>query len=380
MSLEAWKPLAFKDHAFISPSALPSTALCSMSPWLSSVARALGVDRDDVDTEGYTDEGNEAHALLEDYVKGGDLMTEAPAELASNIMFTLQEYQTVLSDYNADTAAILSEQNFVIDDIDGCAGTADLHSIHNETLFIGDLKYGIGVEVFAEDNWQIMAYALGAIAYYSTTHDIKRVVMFIAQPRLSHYSRHELSRDELYDWANDKLTPAIRNVFENPEAVPGPKQCQFCAGAGICNGLKDQALPPVDLSVDVLTREQLGTVLANKSLFNKFMKEAEKRARVILQNGDELPGVKLIPGNRSRVFIDSEKAAAELESLGVDPYHEPQMLSAPQAVDAIQDKEERQAFESEHVMKIENRKARIVPSNHAAPAIGVDLKQFSTQD
>lgn len=62
-------------------------------------------------------------------------------------------------------------------------GTGDCLIIANKTLYIIDLKYGRGVLVDAEDNPQMMLYALGALNIFDALYDIEEVEMTIFQPR-----------------------------------------------------------------------------------------------------------------------------------------------------------------------------------------------------
>ena len=52
-----------------------------------------------------------------------------------------------------------------------------------KTLHIIDFKYGRGVLVEAENNPQMMLYALGALHVYDSLYDITEVAMTVYQPR-----------------------------------------------------------------------------------------------------------------------------------------------------------------------------------------------------
>lgn len=67
-------------------------------------------------------------------------------------------------------------------------GTGDFVIIADGTMEVCDLKYGKGVPVSANNNKQMMLYALGAIAEFNFLYDIQKVRMTIIQPRLDGYS------------------------------------------------------------------------------------------------------------------------------------------------------------------------------------------------
>ena len=63
-------------------------------------------------------------------------------------------------------------------------GTADCIMIQGNTLFVIDFKYGKGVPVSAEENPQMMLYALGAYEACKILYPITKIHLGIVQPRL----------------------------------------------------------------------------------------------------------------------------------------------------------------------------------------------------
>lgn len=375
------KPIAFTEHAFISASGLHATIKCSMSPWLAAMAKGMGADRDDADVEGFAAEGTRAHKVLEDFITGE--VADAPVEVLEHCATTINVFLNSANSFLTSTELVLedltAEQTFDLSEwIPGGFGTADISAVKEGILFIGDLKYGEGVEVSALDNPQLMTYALGAYRHYFHMKGLKitGVVMFIGQPRIENFSTHYVSRENLLMWSEDVLAPAVKRVFESPKANPGPEQCQFCAGAGICNGLQELALPPREVSAAMLSPEQLGAFLANKTLFNKFVKEATELGLQMMNDGRELPRVKLVAGNKRKVFNeDDERIAEELTTLGVTPYKPTELVSPAQALKMIPIKEERKHFEDEFIGTIAGN-PRIVPNSSNRPAINLQLNDF----
>ena len=73
-------------------------------------------------------------------------------------------------------------------------GTADAVILDDGICHIVDLKYGKGVRVDAEENTQLMLYALGAYHAYDAIYGpITKFVLHIAQPRLNHFDRWEVA-------------------------------------------------------------------------------------------------------------------------------------------------------------------------------------------
>lgn len=380
--LKEWQPVAFKHHAFISPSGLHSTINCSMSPWLSAIARGMGADRGDVDTEGYQAEGNRAHELLEDKIN------ETRIDKSDDDYKMLRHINTMLEVFLKSSSEFLSGHNLTIEDlaaekrfdlsewVTGCAGTADMSAVKENILFIGDLKFGEGVEVSALDNPQLLTYALGAYKHYKKEHKINGVVMFIGQPRIDNYSTAYVGIDALLDWRDNVLLPAVDRVFNAPIATPSPSNCQFCAGAAICNGLGQKALPPVEIKAAALSPAQLGKFLANKTLFNKFAKEALELGREMLEDGRELPNCKLIKGNKAKRWTERPEVIAEWLDIytKVDPW-EPRKLKSPVAILNELEKGKKELF-AENFIDLVPGRPKLVPEDHKQPAINFQPRHF----
>ncbi|MCS5737079.1 DUF2800 domain-containing protein, partial [Herbiconiux sp. CPCC 203386] len=79
-------------------------------------------------------------------------------------------------------------------------GTADAIIINGDELQIHDLKFGRGVRVDAENNYQLMIYALGALPVFELGSEFSTVRLFIHQPRLNHCSEWAVSVQKLKDF------------------------------------------------------------------------------------------------------------------------------------------------------------------------------------
>src|SRR5690625_4165656 len=86
-------------------------------------------------------------------------------------------------------------------------GTGDCVIVADDVVHVIDFKYGQGVLVEAENNPQMMLYALGALNLFDAIYDIDAVKMTIYQPRRENISTFEISKTDLIDWAENKLKP-----------------------------------------------------------------------------------------------------------------------------------------------------------------------------
>jgi len=145
-------------------------------------------------------------------------------------------------------------------------GTSDVVIVFPKKFKIRDLKYGRGVQVFAEENEQGMLYALGALDEFDLLGDIEGVEITIDQPRINHVDSWTCSVEHLRAFEQRAIAAGklALELAEHPKLVlpeflnPGPDQCRFCKAKATCPALRDQVLTTVAGDFEVLTEELPG--------------------------------------------------------------------------------------------------------------------------
>lgn len=151
---------------------------------------------------------------------------------------------------------VLVEQRVYHHRYAGCAkedgfGTSDLIFLDYaaKTIRIRDLKYGMGVRVYAEDNAQGLTYALAVYDHYSMVEDWEAVEISIHQPRLDHLDTWTADIDRLMVHG-DELREAVGRVHEAETCdsttalhehgflTPSEKGCKFCKAKATCPALR----------------------------------------------------------------------------------------------------------------------------------------------
>lgn len=200
-------------------------------------------------------------------------------------------------------------------------GTSDVIIISGSTMNIIDLKYGKGVQVNAENNPQLMLYALGALNDYGFLCSIDNVIITIIQPRLDHISSFEMSAKELLSWG-DSIKPKAFNAFNGVgECVVGSHCTEgFCKARPICRAYAKQKLNLKNYGnkePEQLTNQETVEILNLSKGLVEWCNSVREYAIKQALKGEEYEGYKLVEGRSTRAFnIDEDKVIDVLKTAG----------------------------------------------------------------
>ena len=311
----------------------------------------------------------------------GFTFTVSP-EMASHVQtyvdYVRQQYGTPLYEQRLPIMHLTGEQD--------AHGTADAVIIHDRTLHVMDLKFGMGVKVMAEENEQLQIYALAALHQYEMVADFDTIVLHIIQPRLDHIDTWELPVTDLLEFAEEVRTAArwvaeAKTDLQEKHFVVGEKQCKFCPAKGNCKALASHVLntvrddftdmtqPITDLNesrdLDLLS---LGHLMAAVPLIEEFCKSIRARVERELLDGVAVPGFKLVEGRRgNRKWIDETLAETYLKSVLEDPY-ERKLISPTTAAKMLKDDPEFPLLVTQS-----EGKPSVAPASDKRPALSVGI-------
>ena len=202
-------------------------------------------------------------------------------------------------------------------------GTGDCIIIADKTLHIIDFKYGQGVLVEAEQNPQMMLYALGALRIYDTLYDIEDVAMTIYQPRRENISTWTITVSDLLSWAENELVPKAKLAFDGKgEYMPGP-WCAFCKAAVKCRARAEEKLALAQYEFaqpPLLTDAEIEEILGKLDDLTRWADEIKSYAQdAALNHGKQWHGYKVVEGRSVRKYSDEE---AVIEAANAAGYHD----------------------------------------------------------
>ena len=317
---------------------MPNHALLSASSshrWLHCPPSARLCEGYDDKGSNFAAEGTDAHALCEYKLRAAlgmeakdpteDLswydaeMEESANGYAAFVMELVEEAKKNCSDPVVLIEQRLDYSRYVAEGF----GTGDCVIIADGTLHIVDFKYGRGILVEAEDNPQMMLYALGALELFDCLYDIDTVSMTIFQPRRGNVSTYTLSKADLYEWADTVLAPAAELAWSGEGEYHCGEWCQFCKAKADC---RKRANANMELAKyefkqpPLLTDEEVEEILGRIDELIAWASDIRDYALQAAIGGKHWTGYKLVEGRSNRKYTDERAVVAAVRAAGYDPY------------------------------------------------------------
>lgn len=300
----------------------------------------------------YSDRGTALHKACEDAM-GDYLMTGAlsfPAIEATLPREDVTDFRTAIGHAIAMIAAspdakVYTEQKVTGSGIavpvpfDNVFGTVDLLVVDKalRLLSVYDYKFGHRVHEHFVDQLKIYAMLALHTKDVKDTDGITDICLCVIQPATASVPKKIIiSIDELLQWWEDEFQPAyFRASEDSPEAVPSEDSCRYCPGATKgCPALNKQMTELFDIVEEKTTTERsLSELLHLLDLAAAYRKVVADEILTKLQDGEPVPGLKLVRAEKNRTWGDEEKADRWMAArgLGKDDRYTQKLISPAQA-------------------------------------------------
>lgn len=307
--------------------------------------------------DGIPDSGNKyaAEGTLAHEVGAALLMAKPKTPACTEEMFAhCEAYRDTVQDFFAPAKTrlwvereILSE---VIPDFGGTIDAIVWNEIEKE-LILFDLKYGKGVQVFAESNLQLLCYAALAMELPEFA-EAKTIKMYIYQPRadVNNPLRGDHTTPQaIAVWREKTLLPAIAAAGKSNAPLCAGDWCRWCRAFGSCSQARDtvqdaamvklKGSPIAPPEPESLNPEQMRRVLDFAETLQAWVKAVEAEGIARLARGEKIEGRKLVQKSTHRKWIDANEAAKALEKYGHAIWTAPELISPAQAEKLAKGKE-----------------------------------------
>jgi hypothetical protein len=252
-------------------------------------------------------------------------------------------------------------------------GTTDCVLIGGDTLTVVDFKYGKGVPVSAENNPQMMLYAVGALAVLGILYDIKNIKLCIFQPRLDSISEWEITTGELNAWA-ESIKPIAQQAFNGEGEYCAGEWCRFCKAKSLCRARAVFSQEPYTqfngMLPPLISSDEAAEILKKTDVIKKWIIDLEDWALSALLSGETVPGWKAVEGRSNRQFEDIDKAFTALKGAGYDEavLYERKPLTLTALEKLIGGKAKLEELLSDYIIKPPG-KPTLAPESDKRPAI-----------
>ena len=257
----------------------------------------------------------------------------AEGEMAEHVQKYLDYVQKIVQDTKG---TLFVEQSLSLEHITGepgAKGTSDSVILTDNEIIIVDFKYGMGVKVDAENNQQLMLYALAALAEYDFYAEFQQARLVIHQPRLGHVSEWTISIDELNAFG-DQVKRAAKYISMldadsldiDADYCPSEDTCKFCKAIATCPAAQKEVFEAIandfddlsDDSGDELENDRLAECYGKLDFIKTWCKAIEQLTYDKLAKGENIDGFKLVEGRAgSRKWADESEAEALMKSMRI---------------------------------------------------------------
>jgi len=221
-------------------------------------------------------------------------------------------------------AKLFVEEKFHLKEIDPDAfGTSDdvVWKPGEKLLYVYDYKYGIGIVVEVEYNWQVLYYGLGVLLKHK--FPAEQVELVIHQPRAPHKDgitrRWRIPTIDILNFAM-VLTEKIEATKKPNAPLKSGSWCRFCPAAAVCpeaaKKANEMAKTVFDNQVvEVIDFKKLSIYMKMFPAIKAWMKEVESWAKREADEGRIVPGQKLVPKRGRRQFKVNRDGLTFLETV-----------------------------------------------------------------
>ena len=369
------------DHALLSASSSKQWLNCPPSAKLCAAHKERASP--------YAQQGTDAHKLCEYKVLSA--LGKAGHDPPDNLEFYDAEMENCTEEYRNFVIEQLEEAKKLCKDpvilvehkldfskwVPDGFGTGDCIIVADDVLHIIDFKYGLGVIVDAQNNPQMMCYALGALDIYDGIYDIRTIKMTIFQPRRDNISTFTMDKDKLLDWADTVLAPTARLAFEGKGEFKAGEHCRFCNVRANCRKRAEYNLELAKYDFEMpwnLEDTEISVILTKADELVSWVNDIKEYAIKQALNGIKYDGFKLVEGRANRRYTDAYAVAKTVKDAGFNPYE--QKLMGITAMSSLLGKKKFNELLGGLIEKPQG-KPTIVPETDKRPALNLAKDDFN---
>lgn len=327
------------DHAKFSPS--------NSKRWISCTASMLLPEPQQRGESEFAVRGTAIHAFSEEILLNGkaERKQEGYKLTDDDITGTVMPYVKYVEEVPGEDIWVEKKVKIT----KNCYGTADVikYDRVTKTLHVIDLKAGQGVMVYITNNTQLQIYALGALKFLKDEmgYKVDNIKIHVVQPGLNNFESLMVEKENLL-LLEKQIIKTIEDIKKKQvKYSPGDEECRWCPHKATCPALHEKSIeiargdfamlentPVKEIDVNTLAK-----AMTYVPALKHFIKVVEEKSLQVLDQGNELPGFKLVRGRGTRKWSDEQKlidaigmSSTEVEILDEHIYTDRKVLSPAQ--------------------------------------------------
>jgi hypothetical protein len=259
------------------------------------------------------------------------------------------------------------------DFLPGVFGSTDLLGRIDNRAIVLDWKFGDGVLVTAEENYQLLFYAAAAMRtdkakwIFEGATEIECII--VQPPEI----RRWVTTPQRVALFEQELRRAVHASQSEAPTFDTGDHCRWCAAKPICPKMTGQVERVLQNKLQALPIDQIALQLEQADTIENYIKDLRALATQMLENGQPVPGFKLVAKRGTRKWVNEADAIGHLSSLGINPFHE-EIVSPAVAEKLLKVTGEK--LPSELVVSISSG-STLAPESDSRPAVLQIGKQLS---
>lgn len=198
--------------------------------------------------------------------------------------------------------------------IPGAFGSTDLMGRLGDRAIVLDWKFGSGVAVSAENNYQGMYYAAAAMRTLGCDwvfRDAKEIEIIIVQPPA--VKRWVTTFDRIKEFERE-LVLAVKKSADVDAPLNMGSHCRWCAAKPTCPQMTGAVDRVVKSQMQNIDAANLSRYLEQADLVEQWVSDVRALAFDLLEKDTPVPGYKLVAKRGARQWVDENKVESELKS------------------------------------------------------------------
>jgi hypothetical protein len=246
----------------------------------------------------------------------------------------LAAFKEVGFDVNADNYMVETRVGFG-DFLPGVFGSTDILGRIGNRAIVLDWKFGDGVLVSAEENEQLLFYAAAAMRtdeakwVFEGATEIECII--VQPPEI----RRWVTTPQRVALFEQELRRAVHESHSEAASMAMGDHCRWCAAKPICPKMTGQVERVLQTKLQALPIDQIAMQLEQADTIESYIKDLRALATQMLENGQIVPGFKLVAKRGTRQWTSEDAVDAWVDANGLTKEAYESKLRSPAQMEKV---------------------------------------------